>query len=99
MDIHQYQYDDTYCRIVLLKSIWTLIPTASSISDENMVQENNPEVGGWGGTCRCPDGALYQVGDNIDFCESLACTNGEMVDCNRSNGEWSKRKVSCAGIR
>ena len=62
----------------------------------NVVEENAPGVGGWGGTCKCPDGNAYQVGDNNDSCASLACKNGQMVKCNRHNGPWSRRKVTCA---
>ena len=37
----------------------------------NQVIENAPNVGGWGGSCTCPDGNVYQVGDNNDFCASF----------------------------
>ena len=62
----------------------------------NVVEENVPGVGGWGGTCRCPDGNGYEVGDNGDFCISLACINGQMVNCNQNDGAWSRQKVTCA---
>ena len=29
----------------------------------NQVIEDAPDAGGWGGECTCPDGQLYQVGD------------------------------------
>ena len=61
-----------------------------------MVEENVPGVGAWGGTCRCPDGSTYQVGDNIDYCDSLACINGEKIDCNDKYGVWSNKKVTCS---
>ena len=55
-----------------------------------------PVVGGRGGTCRCPDGKTYEVGDNNDFCRSLACVGGEMINCNGTHyGRWSFRKVTC----
>ena len=66
-------------------------------SDQNVVQEKAHGVGGWGGTCRCSDGNTYKVGDNNDYCKSLACVNGEMIDCNRYDGEWSRKKVTCKG--
>ena len=69
-----------------------------SDTEPNIVQENSPGVGGWGGTCRCPDGTTYEVGDHFDACNTLACVNGEMVNCNRKHGEWSGRKVTCKGI-
>ncbi len=61
-----------------------------------MVEENVPGVGGFGGTCRCPDGNEYEVGDNDDFCDSLACVNGQKVNCNQHLGPWKWRKVTCA---
>ena len=62
----------------------------------NVVEKNVPGVGGSGGTCRCPDGNEYGAGDNDDDCNSLACINGQMVNCNRKDGPWSRRKVTCA---
>ena len=66
------------------------------IASENIVEENAPGVGSMGGTCRCPDGLTYAVGDNRDDCASLACPNGETISCNRHEGVWSHRKVTCA---
>jgi len=54
-----------------------------------------PGVGGWGGSCTCPNGQVYQVGDNIDACRSLACINGTPGTCNRFDGKWSRNKVIC----
>ena len=57
------------------------------------------EIGGWGGTCRCPNGEEYQVGDiKGSRCGKLACVNGEKVSCNKEEGEWSRKKVKCALI-
>merc|ERR1711953_84404 len=64
-------------------------------SMDNIVEENAPGVGGWGGSCTCPDGSVYQVGDNIDHCDSLACIGGVSGTCNRRHGVWSRRKVTC----
>jgi len=63
----------------------------------NIVTENAPNVGGWGGSCECPDGNVYQVGDNHDSCGSLACVGGTSGTCNRWHGSWARRKVECAG--
>lgn len=41
-------------------------------------------VGGWGGTCTCPSGETYQVGDQWDACASMACFGGTPGDCQRS---------------
>ena len=67
------------------------------ILENNVVQENAPGVALWGGTCKCPDGRTYQVGDGADGCATLACVYGEKVNCNKYGGEWSYRKVTCAG--
>ena len=52
-------------------------------------------VGIYGGTCTCPDGSVYQVGDQLDSCGSLACVNGVAGECHKKSGEWSFRKVIC----
>ena len=62
----------------------------------NVIEENVPGVGNWGGTCRCPDGHEYQVGDKWDLCKSLACINGQTISCNKTTGPWKGRKVTCA---
>ena len=89
-----------FYNILLASSIWKLVLSWSYISgnNDNRVQENADGVGGFGGTCRCPDGKTYEVGDNGDACKSLACVNGEMLNCNRKMGVWSGRKVTCKGI-
>merc|ERR1712032_304507 len=40
----------------------------------NVVTENAPDVGDWGGSCTCPDGQVYQVGDLHNECGSIACS-------------------------
>ena len=65
-------------------------------SPKNVVEEFAPGIGGWGGRCTCPNGETYEVGDLIDYCGSLACTGGTAGPCNRHDGPWSRRKVSCA---
>ena len=60
-----------------------------------MVVENAPGVGGWGGSCTCPDGSVFQVGDLNDYCGSLACVNGQAGTCNEDEGAWSSRSVTC----
>jgi hypothetical protein len=55
-------------------------------------------VGHWGGTCTCPDGHRYQVGDNGDSCESLACEGGVSGECGEGLIESTAHamKVTCA---
>ena len=61
-----------------------------------MFQKSIPRLGTWGGTCRCPDGKEYEVGDNGDGCGSIACIDGEQVgDCKKSDGAWSNNEVTC----
>ena len=63
----------------------------------NMVEENAPGTGSWGGECTCPNGAVYLVADNDDYCSSLACVGGSYIGCTqRTAGPWSHRRVTCA---
>ena len=65
---------------------------------KNVVEENVQGVGGWGGECKCPDGQIYQVGDNGDSCGSLACVNGKAGTCTKEyDGGRAGRKVTCGG--
>lgn len=57
--------------------------------------ESAPGVGENGGSCTCPNGEVYQVGDNGDKCASLACLNGTSGKCTMGKGEWSNKKVIC----
>ena len=61
----------------------------------NTVINNAPGVGGWGGSCSCPNGDIYYVGDYKNRCKSLACEGGTSGTCKRSWGPWSNRKVVC----
>eukprot|EP00965_Chrysotila_dentata_P105226 3475335-Pleurochrysis_carterae.AAC.2 len=63
----------------------------------NSVQTNVHGIGTWGGSCTCPDGKVYQAGDNGNYCGSLACVGGVSGACNKSPGPWSRAKVVCAG--
>lgn len=62
---------------------------------KNQVLENAPTAGGWGGSCTCPDGQVYQVGDKYDYCGSLSCIGGISGHCSRFYGPWSHRMVIC----
>ena len=62
----------------------------------NVVHTNAPGVGGWGGTCTCPDGSVYQVGDEANACASLACVGGISGICSEHNPGGSHVKVVCA---
>ena len=72
------------------------IAAAGSGQNGDVVTENAPGVGGHGGSCTCPNGKVYQTGDNNDNCGSLACVGGVSGTCNAKNGPWSHRKVVCA---
>jgi len=52
-------------------------------------------AGFWGGSCTCPDGVKLQVGDNLDYCGSLACEGGTPGPCMRYGGPWSRRRGTC----
>ena len=61
-----------------------------------MYETNIPDLGTWGGTCRCPDGLEYQVADNANNGNGLQCENGERVgDIKQVYGAWSNNKVKC----
>ena len=63
----------------------------------NHVQENAPGVGGYGGTCTCPDGEILYAGDNYDGCSSIACINGIPGPCTKTyRSEWANKRVTCA---
>jgi len=68
----------------------------AAVMASDVVTENAPGVGGHGGSCKCPSGETFQVGDNYDYCGSLACDGGESDTCNSEDGPWSGRKVVCA---
>jgi hypothetical protein len=58
-------------------------------------------VGGWGGTCTCPSGIVYNVGDLFDACSngplSLACEGGVPGECiKRHDAARQGMKVTCA---
>jgi len=55
------------------------------------------DTGGWGGTCTCPDGQTYEVGDHWAACANLACVNGASGTCNRHESPaWAGKGVVCA---
>ena len=69
------------------------------IADETQINGgHHPISGEWGGSCTCPDGSIYQVGDKNDFCGSLNCEGGISGHCNRYNGEWSHNQVVCGSL-
>ena len=64
----------------------------------NLYDENDPSAGGWGGQCACPDGQVYEVGDNYDSIQSLKCVGGvwNVKDLNTFEGVWSRKSVVCS---
>jgi hypothetical protein len=63
----------------------------------NAVIENAEKVGGHGGSCTCPDGSVYWVGDNHNGCATLACVGGTPGKCNNwVDSKWANRKVICS---
>ena len=75
-------------------------PTFQEVLDSNrsvnIKEENVAGVGGHGGTCTCPDGAVYQVGDNYNSCNSLACIGGVWGTCSSNNPGGGHVRVTCA---
>ena len=71
-------------------------PAQPRAASSNVVVENDRTVGTWGGTCTCPDGQSYLVGDEANRCASLACTGGTAGLCNHYVSNWAHRRVNCA---
>ena len=56
------------------------------------------KTGAWGGSCTCPDGQIYYVGDLMNHCETLACFGGTSGECNNYDNQlWSFMGVRCTG--
>ena len=63
----------------------------------NVVETSSEFAGDWGGSCTCPDGQIYEVGDNNwKGCGQLACVGGVAGKCSQFKGPWSRRRVFCA---
>ena len=73
-------------------STWVPIGTNTATN----LFETNAGAGGWGGTCTCPDGQQYEVGDKGNSCGSLSCTGGTSGACAKATGAWSYNKVTCS---
>ena len=75
------------------------LPSPSPCVSETVYE--NVGVGGWGGTCTCPDGQVYQVGDT-GGCNGIACYGGVAGTCSRNpnadfpNWQGSGMSVTCA---
>ena len=63
--------------------------------EPNTVIKDAPNTGEWGGTCTCPSGDVYQVGDNHNLCASLACEGGVSGPCGENNPGGANVKVIC----
>ena len=63
--------------------------------NKNIIIENDPTAGVWGGECTCPDGQTYLVGDENNQCATMACENGRMGPCNHYVSLWQHRRVKC----
>jgi len=71
---------------------------ANELSDTTNFYEKVPGVGAWGGSCKCPDGQQFQVGDHDDACGSLACQGGAAGHCERAIVETRRgMRVRCNG--
>ena len=72
-------------------------PVGTAIHRESYDDEyvTNYAAGGWGGSCTCPSGKTYLVGDRGDACASLACNGGLSGSCKKEGGAWSHKEVTC----
>ena len=73
-------------------------PGSASKPTVGNVYEKVSGVGGWGGMCSCPDGKVYEVGDNNNGCGSLACYGGTSGTCSDGgiSAESAGMSVRCA---
>jgi hypothetical protein len=72
------------------------LPFCHTETLKNQISEARTNVGEFGGSCTCPHGNVYWVGDNQDWCGSLACYDGIPGECNKTvNAKWAHRKVVC----
>ena len=62
---------------------------------QNIVEQG--VAGSWGGSCTCPNGESYQVGDNGDSCRTLACIGGTAGSCSSNNPGGGGVRVTCYG--
>ena len=68
-------------------------PAAGDVYEANVLGQNG---GLWGGSCTCPDGSVYLVGDSADYCGSLACVGGASGTCNKWESDaWRQKSVTC----
>ena len=81
---------------IILLVLAVMAPLAAT--GANVYTKTGP--GGWGGSCTCPDGQIYQVGDNGDSCGSLSCVGGVPGTCNHYvDNKWKNGAVTCATPR
>jgi hypothetical protein len=73
-----------------------ITPYCHSKQIPNIAVPHQSNAGLFTGSCQCPDGQTYLVGDNKNFCQSLACYGGKTVGCKLSfNTDQIYRKVTC----
>jgi len=79
-----------------LLSPWLAGPAKVTQENPNYHRKENG-VGNWGGECACPNGEIYQVGDNSDKCQTLACEGGISRSCSATgiSSQNAGRKVTC----
>merc|ERR1719149_410084 len=87
---------------------WPNAPHATCDGPTANQHEHGTEgVGGWGGSCTCPDGQTYQVGDvwasdtAAGDCGALACYGGVAGECQKVGSAdapepHSFNKITCA---
>merc|ERR1719436_868660 len=87
----------TACTPFLEYDVWVRDDKIPSENNYEKVHQGPGGVGAWGGTCTCPDGQTYPVGDNWDNCGSLACVGGTPSACSMvSDPVRAGMKVTCA---
>ena len=57
------------------------LAAASAKNDYYLGADRDEVIGAWGGTCTCPDGEIFFVGDLLDACKTIACVGGVSGEC------------------
>jgi len=75
---------------------WVELDSGVTVASPN-IYRREVSVGGWGGICTCPNGEVYEVGDNFDNCKTLACEGGAPGECRAGgiNSANEGMKVTC----
>jgi hypothetical protein len=79
VDVEPYPRTEQWGRSPLALPLVQQLPRRKLLTD--YYRYGGTSVGTYGGICTCPSGETYEVGDNSDYCGSLACDGGSAGPC------------------